>query len=307
MTAGWSSWKYFYFRRLFPAAKQGHFLPKPTKHVAGGMRGQGQTSPAGVSEWDGAHREAGGGAARPVDARWIPAGNSRSELSPRSGPARAGRGALPPPGGRRRRCSGPAGIALPAELGQRETPAVPHRQSLADPMCLPSCCRWLCVYIRWDKYLLFLSFLFAVIFFKTCGPLWAQQCGRQYYATGVCSEISPSFEILRSFSPAVQSKATCPKQIQFQTNKQTYQTKSRDIVLGTVNFDILKKKVCAKSKVLGLICKDWQIAIQCWCKYGLNPLYTEVLCQCRLKTCVCSYWVLILAKPPDLKFCLCET
>uniref|UniRef100_A0A8C5UFJ8 Integrin alpha-2 n=1 Tax=Malurus cyaneus samueli TaxID=2593467 RepID=A0A8C5UFJ8_9PASS len=38
----------------------------------------------------------------------------------------------------------------------------------------------------------------------TCGPLWAQQCGRQYYATGVCSEISPSFEIIRSFSPAVQ-------------------------------------------------------------------------------------------------------
>ncbi|NWU82323.1 ITA2 protein, partial [Onychorhynchus coronatus] len=40
--------------------------------------------------------------------------------------------------------------------------------------------------------------------FLTCGPLWAQQCGRQYYATGVCSEISPSFQILRSFSPAVQ-------------------------------------------------------------------------------------------------------
>ncbi|KAF4804644.1 Integrin alpha-2 [Turdus rufiventris] len=40
--------------------------------------------------------------------------------------------------------------------------------------------------------------------FLTCGPLWAQQCGRQYYATGVCSEVSPSFEILRSFSPAVQ-------------------------------------------------------------------------------------------------------
>uniref|UniRef100_A0A803XXH8 VWFA domain-containing protein n=1 Tax=Meleagris gallopavo TaxID=9103 RepID=A0A803XXH8_MELGA len=37
--------------------------------------------------------------------------------------------------------------------------------------------------------------------FLTCGPLWAQQCGSQYYATGVCSEISPSFQILRSFSP----------------------------------------------------------------------------------------------------------
>uniref|UniRef100_A0A803XMW2 VWFA domain-containing protein n=1 Tax=Meleagris gallopavo TaxID=9103 RepID=A0A803XMW2_MELGA len=40
--------------------------------------------------------------------------------------------------------------------------------------------------------------------FLTCGPLWAQQCGSQYYATGVCSEISPSFQILRSFSPAIQ-------------------------------------------------------------------------------------------------------
>ncbi|KYO29094.1 hypothetical protein Y1Q_0009894 [Alligator mississippiensis] len=40
--------------------------------------------------------------------------------------------------------------------------------------------------------------------FLTCGPLWAQQCGSQYYATGVCSEISPSFQILRSFSPALQ-------------------------------------------------------------------------------------------------------
>eukprot|EP00076_Gallus_gallus_P007617 XP_003643030.2 integrin alpha-2 isoform X1 [Gallus gallus] len=40
--------------------------------------------------------------------------------------------------------------------------------------------------------------------FLTCGPLWAQQCGSQHYATGVCSEISPSFQILRSFSPAVQ-------------------------------------------------------------------------------------------------------
>ncbi|KAM6111502.1 LOW QUALITY PROTEIN: integrin alpha-2-like [Phoenicopterus ruber ruber] len=37
----------------------------------------------------------------------------------------------------------------------------------------------------------------------TCGPL-AQKCGSQYYATGVCSEISPSFQILISFSPAVQ-------------------------------------------------------------------------------------------------------
>lgn len=53
----------------------------------------------------------------------------------------------------------------------------------------------------------YMLFYFSSIFLKTCGPLWAQQCGSQYYATGVCSEISPSFQILRSFSPALQSKA----------------------------------------------------------------------------------------------------
>ncbi|KAJ7334994.1 hypothetical protein JRQ81_012935 [Phrynocephalus forsythii] len=40
--------------------------------------------------------------------------------------------------------------------------------------------------------------------FFTCGPLWAQQCGSQYYATGICLELSPSFQVMRRFSPAVQ-------------------------------------------------------------------------------------------------------
>uniref|UniRef100_A0A8D2ILT3 Integrin alpha-2 n=1 Tax=Varanus komodoensis TaxID=61221 RepID=A0A8D2ILT3_VARKO len=40
--------------------------------------------------------------------------------------------------------------------------------------------------------------------FLTCGPLWAQQCGSQYYATGICSEFNQRFQFLRSFSPAVQ-------------------------------------------------------------------------------------------------------
>lgn len=43
-------------------------------------------------------------------------------------------------------------------------------------------------------------------FLKTCGPLWAQQCGSQYYTTGVCSDVSPDFWLLASFSPAIQSK-----------------------------------------------------------------------------------------------------
>lgn len=42
---------------------------------------------------------------------------------------------------------------------------------------------------------------------KTCGPLWAQQCGSQYYTTGVCCDISPDFQHLASFAPAIQSKS----------------------------------------------------------------------------------------------------
>ncbi|KAF6124904.1 integrin subunit alpha 2 [Phyllostomus discolor] len=41
--------------------------------------------------------------------------------------------------------------------------------------------------------------------FLTCGPLFAQQCGSQYYATGVCSDVSPDFQRSASFSPAVQT------------------------------------------------------------------------------------------------------
>nr|KAF6366353.1 integrin subunit alpha 2 [Pipistrellus kuhlii] len=41
--------------------------------------------------------------------------------------------------------------------------------------------------------------------FLTCGPLWAQQCGSQYYTTGVCSDVSPDFRLLGSFSPALQT------------------------------------------------------------------------------------------------------
>ncbi|XP_040277197.1 integrin alpha-2 [Bufo bufo] len=41
--------------------------------------------------------------------------------------------------------------------------------------------------------------------FLTCGPLWAQQCGKNYYATGVCNDVSPTFQVLRSFSPALQT------------------------------------------------------------------------------------------------------
>ncbi|KAJ8285369.1 hypothetical protein GJAV_G00026040 [Gymnothorax javanicus] len=42
--------------------------------------------------------------------------------------------------------------------------------------------------------------------FMTCGPLWAQQCGSQYFCPGICTEVSSLFNPLSSFSPAVQSE-----------------------------------------------------------------------------------------------------
>ncbi|XP_059395525.1 integrin alpha-2 isoform X1 [Carassius carassius] len=39
----------------------------------------------------------------------------------------------------------------------------------------------------------------------TCGPLWAQRCGSQYFYPGVCAEVSPQFTIQSSFSPAIQT------------------------------------------------------------------------------------------------------
>ncbi|KAL2099997.1 hypothetical protein ACEWY4_004391 [Coilia grayii] len=41
--------------------------------------------------------------------------------------------------------------------------------------------------------------------FLTCGPLWAQKCGSQYYYPGVCATVSPHFTPLSAFSPALQS------------------------------------------------------------------------------------------------------
>lgn len=113
--------------------------------------------------------------------------------------------------------------------------------------------------------------------------MWAQQCGSQYYATGVCSEISPSFQILRSFSPAVQSKATCSKKIQLKNRIKWYQN---TWCWGLLIWDFFKN-VCAKSKVLWFTHMDWQIVIQYWHEYGLTPLNSEALHQHRLKICIC--------------------
>ncbi|XP_028661458.1 integrin alpha-2 [Erpetoichthys calabaricus] len=40
--------------------------------------------------------------------------------------------------------------------------------------------------------------------FMTCGPLWSQQCGSQYFSTGICSEVLSDFSKVQSFSPALQ-------------------------------------------------------------------------------------------------------
>ncbi|XP_048099786.1 LOW QUALITY PROTEIN: integrin alpha-2-like [Alosa alosa] len=39
----------------------------------------------------------------------------------------------------------------------------------------------------------------------TCGPLWAQQCGSQYFYPGVCTHMSPLFSVQRTQAPALQT------------------------------------------------------------------------------------------------------
>uniref|UniRef100_A0A8C1HJA3 Integrin subunit alpha 2 n=1 Tax=Cyprinus carpio carpio TaxID=630221 RepID=A0A8C1HJA3_CYPCA len=39
----------------------------------------------------------------------------------------------------------------------------------------------------------------------TCGPLWGQHCGSQYFYPGVCADVSPQFTLQAAFSPAVQT------------------------------------------------------------------------------------------------------
>ncbi|XP_075397137.1 integrin alpha-1 isoform X2 [Tenrec ecaudatus] len=37
--------------------------------------------------------------------------------------------------------------------------------------------------------------------FLACGPLYAYKCGHQHYTTGICSDVSPSFQVLNSIAP----------------------------------------------------------------------------------------------------------
>ncbi|XP_051866296.1 integrin alpha-2 isoform X2 [Pristis pectinata] len=44
--------------------------------------------------------------------------------------------------------------------------------------------------------------------FLVCAPLWAQECGKQYYPTGLCVDVNSNFQISKTFSPAIQSCAS---------------------------------------------------------------------------------------------------
>ncbi|XP_030622564.1 integrin alpha-2-like [Chanos chanos] len=41
--------------------------------------------------------------------------------------------------------------------------------------------------------------------FMTCGPLWAQRCGGQYFYPGICAAVSPVFSVQSAFAPALQT------------------------------------------------------------------------------------------------------
>ncbi|MBN3301136.1 ITA1 protein, partial [Amia calva] len=44
--------------------------------------------------------------------------------------------------------------------------------------------------------------------FLACGPLYAYRCGSLHYTTGICSNVSSSFEVLNSIAPTVQECKT---------------------------------------------------------------------------------------------------
>ncbi|XP_030624743.1 LOW QUALITY PROTEIN: integrin alpha-1 [Chanos chanos] len=46
--------------------------------------------------------------------------------------------------------------------------------------------------------------------FLACGPQYAYKCGKQQYVTGVCNNVSSSFEVINSFAPTVQD---CQKEL----------------------------------------------------------------------------------------------
>lgn len=43
--------------------------------------------------------------------------------------------------------------------------------------------------------------LIFLIFLKACGPLYAYRCGHLHYTTGICSDVSPTFQVVNSIAP----------------------------------------------------------------------------------------------------------
>lgn len=59
--------------------------------------------------------------------------------------------------------------------------------------------REVCVFLRYHtKYFTLFHLL------KACGPLYAYKCGRLHYTTGVCSNVSSTFETVKAIAPSVQ-------------------------------------------------------------------------------------------------------
>lgn len=53
-----------------------------------------------------------------------------------------------------------------------------------------------------EPFSLFVSVYF--LFPQACGPQYGYMCGQQQYISGVCANVSSSFQILNSVAPAVQ-------------------------------------------------------------------------------------------------------
>lgn len=100
---------------------------------------------------------------------------------------------------------------------------------------------------RW-KVNIFSVFCYCSHFFKTCGPLWAQQCGSQYYTTGVCSDVSSDFQLRTSFAPAVQSKLwMCQAMPYFKRQEKLYQQVPFSFTLSHFHVDVtfvLPMEIC---------------------------------------------------------------
>lgn len=70
---------------------------------------------------------------------------------------------------------------------------------------------------------------------QACGPQYGYMCGQQQYISGVCANVSPSFQILNSIAPGVQSTPlawvtrSCPAQNMTRLYKLSEQDKRLEV------------------------------------------------------------------------------